>query len=68
MMCKGDCRCKQIAETGFIFVNRVKFVALYRPHRKKIPTPRIGSQTFARTVRIAPIFLTSYAIAWGFKP
>jgi len=35
---------------------------------KKIPTSRIGSQTFAWTVRIAPIFLTSYAIAWGFKP
>lgn len=35
MMCKGESRCKQIAETGFIFVNRVKFVALYRPLRKK---------------------------------
>jgi hypothetical protein len=35
---------------------------------KKILAPRIGSQTFAWTVRIAPIFLTSYAIAWGFKP
>ncbi|CZX22707.1 Uncharacterised protein [Enterobacter hormaechei] len=68
MMCKGDSRCKQIAETGFIFVNRVKFVALDSPHRKKILAPRIGSQTFAWTVRIAPIFLTSYAIAWGFKP
>lgn len=68
MMCKGDIRCKQIAETGFIFVNRVKFVALDSPHRKKIPARRIGSQTFAWTVRIAPIFLTSYAIAWGFKP
>ena len=28
---------KQIAETGFIFVNRVKFVALDSPHRKKDP-------------------------------
>lgn len=68
MMCKGDSRCKQNAETGFIFVNRVKFVALPKPERKKIPAPRIGSQTFAWTVRIAPIFLTSYAIAWGLEP
>ena len=37
MMCKGVIRCKQIAETGFIFVNRVKFVALDSPHRKKDP-------------------------------
>ncbi|CAD5357371.1 protein of unknown function [Enterobacter cancerogenus] len=35
---------------------------------KKILAPRIGSQTFAWTVRIAPIFLTSYAIAWGLEP
>lgn len=68
MMCKGDIRCKQIAETGFIFVNGVKFGCIYGLYRKKIPTSRIGSQTFAWTVRIAPIFLTSYAIAWGFKP
>ena len=37
MMCKGDNRCKQNAETGFIFVNRVKFVALPKPERKKDP-------------------------------
>ncbi|GJL40283.1 hypothetical protein TUM17577_14920 [Enterobacter asburiae] len=42
--------------------------AFRRDEEKKIPTSRIGSQTFAWTVRIAPIFLTSYAIAWGFKP
>lgn len=68
MMCKGDCRCKQIAETGFIFVNRVKFVALYRPHRKKDPHAENRLANVCPTVRIAPIFLTSYAIAWGFKP
>lgn len=68
MMCKGHSCCKQFSETGFIFVNRVKFGCIHEAHRKKIPTPRIGSQTFAWTVRIAPIFLTSYAIAWGFKP
>jgi hypothetical protein len=67
MMCKGVSRCKQITETGFIFVNRVKFVARMA-REKKIPAPRIGSQTFAWTVRIAPIFLTSYAIAWGLEP
>ena len=37
MMCKGVIRCKQITETGFIFVNRVKFVALHKPERKKDP-------------------------------
>lgn len=68
MMCKGASRCKQFTETGFIFVNGVKFGGLRPCERKKTLAPRIGSQTFAWTVRIAPIFLTSYAIAWGFKP
>ncbi|RON40200.1 hypothetical protein, partial [Pseudomonas frederiksbergensis] len=38
MMCKGVIRCKQITETGFIFVNRVKFVAPQWPERKKDPS------------------------------
>jgi len=37
MMCKGDERCKQIAETGFIFVNGVKFGGFHLPRRKKNP-------------------------------
>lgn len=32
MMCKGDNGCKQFAETGFIFVNRVMFVG---PHERE---------------------------------
>jgi len=60
--------CKRITETGFIFVNGVKFARRNKDFEKKIVAPRIGSQTFAWTVRIAPIFLTSYAIAWGLEP
>ena len=37
MMCKGDIRCKQFSETGFIFVNGVKFGCIYRLCRKKDP-------------------------------
>ena len=37
MMCKGNNRCKQLSETGFIFVNRVKFGCIHEVHRKKDP-------------------------------
>ena len=67
MMCKGVIRCKQITETGFIFVNRVKFVAPQWPE-KKDPSTENRLANVCRTVRIAPIFLTSYAIAWGLEP
>ncbi|EFC56161.1 hypothetical protein ENTCAN_07169 [Enterobacter cancerogenus ATCC 35316] len=37
MMCKGVTGCKQLTETGFIFVNRVKFDAAGGPQGKKDP-------------------------------
>lgn len=37
MMCKGISRCKQKTETGFIFVNRVKFGRIQKGQRKKDP-------------------------------
>lgn len=37
MMCKGAAGCKQFSETGFIFVNGVKFARVLSPKRKINP-------------------------------